>query len=146
MSEVHRPSRAWRRVKGGYTLIEVLIVLAIIALLVALVGPRFYAMFDQAKVKTTTTQIATLKTSLDIMNTDIGRYPTEQEGLNLLMQSPGQGVANWNGPYLSGELPKDAWGNPFVYVAAAEGGQPQVESLGSDGKPGGSGNAADIIK
>ena len=73
--------------------------------------------------------------------------PTEQEGLNLLMQSPGQGVANWSGPYLdSGELPKDGWGNAFVYIPAPEGGQPQVESLGSDGKPGGTGNAADLIK
>ena len=62
-------------------------------------------------------------------------------------RSPGQGVANWSGPYLdSGELPKDGWGNAFVYIPAPEGGQPQVESLGSDGKPGGTGNAADLIK
>jgi general secretion pathway protein G len=136
-----------RRAKAGYTLIEILIVLAIIAMLVALVGPRLFALFDKAKVQATTTEIAALKTGLDTMQIDIGRYPTEQEGLNLLVQAPGQGVAGWSGPYLSSpEIPKDKWGNPYVYVAPPEGGQPQVGSLGSDGKPGGSGNAADIIR
>lgn len=147
MTEVLLPSR-WRlRSKAGYTLIEILIVLAIIALLVSLVGPRLFALYDKSKAQTTTTEIATLKTALDTMQIDIGRYPTEQEGLNLLVAAPGQGVANWSGPYLSSpELPKDKWGNAYLYVAPPEGGQPQVGSYGSDGKPGGAGTAADILK
>jgi general secretion pathway protein G len=147
MTEVLPPRRRRLRARAGYTLIEVLIVLAIIALLVALVGPRLFSLYDGAKAKTTNTQIANLKTALDTMQIDIGRYPTEQEGLNLLVQAPGQGVANWSGPYLSSpELPKDGWGNAYLYVAPPEGGQPQVGSYGADGKPGGSGTAADIIK
>ena len=133
--------------KGGYTLIEVLIVLAIIALLVALVGPRLFSIYDKAKAQASTTEIATLKTALDTMQIDIGRYPSEQEGLNLLVQSPGQGVAGWSGPYLSSaELPTDKWGNPYLYIPPPEGGQPQVGSYGADGKPGGSGTASDIVK
>lgn len=147
LSSRRKPRSGRLGAKAGYTLIEVLIVLAIIAMLVAVVGPRLFALYDGAKAKTTNTQIANLKTALDTMQIDIGRYPTEQEGLNLLVQSPGQGVTNWSGPYLSSaELPKDGWGNAFVYVPAPEGGQPQVESLGADGKPGGTGTAADLIK
>jgi general secretion pathway protein G len=135
------------RRKAGYTLVEILIVLAIIALLVAVVGPEFAKIFDGAKVKTTNTQIAELKTALDTMQPDIGRYPTQQEGLNLLLQSPGQGVSNWSGPYLKGGVvPKDAWGNDFVYLPGPDGAPPQIESFGSDGKQGGKDNAADIIK
>jgi general secretion pathway protein G len=145
MTAVQLPRRL--RAKAGYTLIEVLIVLAIIALLVALVGPRLFSLYDKAKAQTTTTEITTLKTALDTMQIDIGRYPSEQEGLNLLVQAPGQGVANWSGPYLSSaEVPKDKWGNPYLYVPAPEGGQPQVGSYGADGKAGGSGTATDIIK
>ncbi|HET9159599.1 MAG TPA: type II secretion system major pseudopilin GspG [Caulobacteraceae bacterium] len=147
MIELAPLRKARLKAKAGYTLVEILIVLAIIALLVAIVGPRLFTLFEGAKVKTTTTQIANLKQSLSIMQSDIGRFPTEQEGLNLLVQSSGQGVNNWSGPYLSsGEVPKDGWGNPFVYVAPAEGGEPQVASYGSDGKPGGTGTAADIVK
>jgi general secretion pathway protein G len=133
--------------KAGYTLIEILIVLAIIALIVALVGPRLFALYDKSKVTATGVEITTLKSALDVMQIDIGRYPTEQEGLALLVQAPGQGVPGWSGPYLSSsELPKDKWNNPYVYIGAPEGGQPKVGSLGADGKEGGSGNAADIVK
>jgi general secretion pathway protein G len=140
-------SRRRLRAKAGYTLIEILIVLAIIALLVAVVGPKFFDLYEGSKAKTTTTQLANLKTALGYMQVDIGRFPTEQEGLNLLMQSPGEGVTGWKGPYLdTGELPKDAWGNPFIYIAPPDGGVPQVESLGSDAKPGGTGTKTDLIK
>jgi general secretion pathway protein G len=81
------------------------------------------------------------------MHLDIGRYPTQQEGLTLLVRAPGEGVANWSGPYLSGDLPKDPWGKDYIYIPAqADNEEPKISTLGSDGKPGGTGNAADITE
>lgn len=131
--------------KAGFSLMEVLIVLAIIALLAALVGPQLFKQLDKGKVTAATVQLKTFKQALDTMQLEIGRYPSEQEGLLLLVQSPGEGVPNWSGPYMA-TLPKDPWGSDYVYVAPAEGGQPQVGTLGSDRKQGGTGNAADIVQ
>ena len=133
--------------KAGYSLIEIMIVLAIIGLIVALVGPRFFAQFDKAKVTTATTQAKSLKEALHTMNLDIGRYPTEQEGLRLLVQAGGDGAQGWQGPYLSSaDLPKDPWKNDYIYVAPADGQDPRVGSFGADGKEGGSGVNADILQ
>jgi general secretion pathway protein G len=138
-------ARARRKgAKGGYSLMEILIVLAIMGLLVALVGPQLANMFGGAQGKTATAQIRTLKEALETMNLDIGRYPTQEEGLTLLVQAPGDGVANWNGPYLNKGLPEDPWKRPYVYAAPAEGAQPVVSTLGKDGKPGGTGANEDI--
>ena len=133
--------------KAGYSLIEIMIVLAIIGLIVALVGPRFFAQFDKAKVTTATTQAKSLKEALHTMNLDIGRYPSEQEGLHLLVQAGGDGAQGWQGPYLSSpDLPQDPWKNDYVYVAPGEGQDPLVGSFGADGKEGGSGVNADILQ
>jgi general secretion pathway protein G len=129
--------------KAGYSLMEILIVLAIMGLLVALVGPQLANLFGGAQSKTATAQIKTLKETLHTMNLDIGRYPSQEEGLNLLVQAPGDGVANWNGPYLD-KLPQDPWKQPYVYTAPGDSGEPTVSSLGKDGKPGGTGANADI--
>ena len=132
--------------KAGFTLLEILIVLSIIALIAALVGPRLFNQFDKSKATAAAVQVKSLKSALDTMELEIGRYPTQQEGLSLLIQAPGEGVANWSGPYLSGELPKDPWGHDYVYEPpAGDGDQPKVGTYGSDAKPGGSGNAADIF-
>lgn len=133
------------RAKAGYSLMEILIVLAIMGLLVALVGPQLANMFGGAQTKTSTAQIRTLKEALETMNLDIGRYPSEQEGLGLLVQSAGEGVPNWNGPYLSSGLPNDPWKKPYVYSPPTDGTGPKVMTLGKDGKPGGSGADADIV-
>lgn len=130
--------------KAGYSLMEILIVLAIMGLLVALVGPQLANMFGGAQGKTATAQIRTLKEALETMNLDIGRYPTQEEGLTLLIQAPGDGVANWNGPYLNKGLPSDPWKRPYIYAAPAEGAQPVISTLGKDGKPGGTGADEDI--
>lgn len=130
--------------KAGYSLMEILIVLAIMGLLVALVGPQLANMFGGAQGKTATAQVRTLKEALETMNLDIGRYPTQEEGLTLLVQAPGDGVANWNGPYLNKGLPEDPWKRPYIYAAPADGGQPVVSTLGKDGKPGGTGANEDI--
>jgi general secretion pathway protein G len=131
--------------KAGYSLLEILIVLAIIALIAALVGPRLFAQLDHAKVTTARVQTRSLEAALQTMELDIGRYPTESEGLNLLVAGDRKSIAGWNGPYLSSGLPNDPWGHAYAYDPppdAAHG--PKVHSLGSDGKPGGADNAADI--
>ena len=129
--------------KAGYSLMEILIVLAIIGLLVALVGPELMKTFGGAQTKSATAQVKTIKEALNQMNIDIGRYPTDAEGLGLLTQALDGDVANWNGPYLSGGVPLDPWKKPYVYKLS-ETGEPIIVSLGKDGKEGGTGADADI--
>ena len=146
-SPLGRQGRRRHRAKGGYSLMEILIVLAIIGMLVGIAGPRLMHLQGGAKAKAATLEVKALKNGLDMMELDIGRYPTQQEGLGLLVQAPGGGVPNWNGPYLQGStVPNDPWGKPYVYTPPGDSGgkEPQVTSLGEDGKPGGSGNDADI--
>ncbi len=143
--QTSRKLRRRRAGKAGYSLLEILIVLAIIALIAALVGPRLFAQFDKSKVTAARVQVKQLVSAVETMRLDIGRYPTAAEGLGLLNSAPSGSVANWSGPYLAGGLPKDPWGHDYVYTApSGEGVEPKVVSYGSDGRPGGSGNAADI--
>lgn len=131
--------------RHGYSLLEVLIVLSIIALIVAIVGPRLLGQLDRSKTTTARVQIRSLQTSLDTLRLDIGRYPLDNEGLELLTRADPRAVAGWYGPYVSGDLPLDPWNRPYGYAApTTTEGRPDVFSLGSDGKPGGSGLAADI--
>lgn len=146
-SPLSRRRRLRHRAKGGYSLMEILIVLAIIGMLVGIAGPRLMHLQSGAKAKAATLEVKALKNGLDMMELDIGRYPTQQEGLSLLVQAPGGGVSNWNGPYLQDStVPNDPWGKPYIYAPPGDTGgkEPQVTSLGEDGKPGGSGNDADI--
>lgn len=137
--------RAYRRT-AGYSLLEILIVLSIIALIAALVGPRLFAQLDKSKTVAAHVQMKSLKSAIETMRLDISRYPTQEEGLGLLVKAPGDGVANWSGPYLSGALPKDPWGRDYIYQAPADNQEPHIVTLGADGKPGGSGNDADITE
>ncbi len=129
--------RGGAALKAGYSLLEILIVLAIIALIAALVGPRLFAQLDHAKVTTARVQVRSLETALQTMELDIGRYPTEGEGLTLLVQGDHKQVAGWNGPYLASGVPLDPWGHPYVYEPPADAAHaPRVHSLGPEGKPG----------
>ena len=135
-----------RRRRRGFSLLEILIVLALMALIVTLVGPRMIAQLDRGKVTAAKVQARSLVSSLKTMRIDLGRYPTAEEGLALLTRPPAAADSGvWLGPYIEGEPPTDPWGNPYVYEPPASfDGSPRVISLGGDGRPGGSGTAADI--
>jgi general secretion pathway protein G len=136
--------RSRRRSEGGFTLVEILVVITIIGLIMALVGPRVLNYLSESKVKTARIQIQSLGSALDLFYLDAGRYPSSAEGLGALVQPIG-GVASWNGPYLKGgSVPLDPWGKAYVYRSPGEHGAYDVVSLGSDGQEGGSGTAADI--
>lgn len=132
---------------AGFTLIEMLVVLVIIGLLAGLVGPKLFTKVDSSKVQTAQTQVKMLKGALETFRLDIGRFPTEAEGLSLLNTPPADEKlkSRWRGPYLDEDLPLDPWGNPYQYSMPGTNNQPfALYSLGADGKRGGESYDADI--
>ena len=129
--------------QAGFTLIELLIVVIILGVLAALVGPRLFGRVGQSRQAAARVQIELLGAALDQFKLDVGRYPTSQEGLQALQQSPGN-APGWEGPYLKKDVPRDPWGNPYQYRSPGEHGEYDVSSFGSDGQPGGEGEAADV--
>lgn len=133
-----------RQTALGFTLVELLVVLAILGLLAGLVGPQVMKFLGSSKSKTAHLQIADLAATLDLYRLEVGRYPTTSEGLGALVANPGN-VPNWNGPYLKkGEVPKDPWGNDYSYRLPGEHGAFDIWSLGADGREGGEGEDADV--
>lgn len=135
--------------EAGYSLLEILVVLAIIGTLISVVGPNLLNKADDAKKVAAKSQAKTLRLALDSFALDTGRYPTAQEGLAVLVNPPAGDNGLWAGPYLDGNLPLDPWKNAFIYqpsVVLDNGRQsiPKVISLGADGAAGGVGNNADI--
>jgi general secretion pathway protein G len=125
-----------RRSEAGFTLVEVLVVVAIIGLLMGLVGPRVLNYLSDSKVKTARIQIQGFSAALDLYYLDNGRYPTAAEGLGALTQRP-DGAASWNGPYLNGNsVPKDPWGRPYVYKFPGQQSAYEIISLGPEGREG----------
>lgn len=135
-----------RESEAGYSLMEILIVIAITGLLLALVTPRLMNQFDRSKVVAAQAQVREIKATIDIFRLDVGRYPTEAENLSVLIVAPADedDGRRWQGPYLE-ELPQDPWGNPYIYVAGGSGEPARVMSYGADGVEGGSGQDADIV-
>lgn len=154
IARLRRDRGAGRPARAGYSLLEILVVLAIIALIAAVVGPRLFAQLDRSKTTTARVQIRALEAALDTMRLDIGRLPTDQEGLDLLIRANDGQAPGWAGPYLdSGAVPADPWGRPYVYAAPAQGAddatgaagaRARVVSLGADGQEGGEGVNADV--
>lgn len=140
---MQQPTQAATRQSHGFTLLELLVVMVIIGLLASYVGPKFFAQIGASEVKTALAQMDAIEKALDQFRIDVGRYPTTEQGLGALIERP-SGFGRWNGPYLKKEVPPDPWGNPYVYKAPGEHGDFDLLSLGRDGQPGGSGEAADL--
>ena len=130
--------------EGGFTLVEMLVVIAIIGLVMGLVGPRVLSYLGDAKVKAAKLQIESFGSALDLFYLDVGRYPSASEGLTALVERPGNAPV-WNGPYLkNAAVPADPWGHAYLYRVPGERGPYEIVSFGSDGQEGGTGTAADI--
>jgi general secretion pathway protein G len=133
-----------RNAERGFTLVEMLVVISIIALVMGLVGPRVLNFLTDSKIKTAKIQIESFEGALDLYFLDAGRYPTSSEGLSALIQRPGNAVV-WNGPYLKGNMvPTDPWGAPYVYRSPGQHGAYDIISHGTDKQEGGLGAEADI--
>lgn len=134
-----------RHGEKGFSLVEIIVVITIIALIMTLVGPRVLNHLGESKAKAAKIQIESLASALDLYFLDTGQYPSNAEGLNALVQRPGNNPG-WNGPYLRGTtVPNDPWGRPYGYRAPGSQGGYDIISYGSDGQEGGSGVAADIM-
>lgn len=130
--------------KNGFTLIELLVVIIVLGLLAALVAPRMFGKVGKAKSNTGKAQIENFVTALEAYRLDVGKYPTTSQGLNALRVKPAE-AKNWDGPYLGKEVPKDPWGNDYVYKAPGEHGDYDIVSYGGDAAPGGEGENRDIV-
>jgi general secretion pathway protein G len=144
MYPVTKQLSASRGRSGGFTLLELLVVIVIIGLLAAYVGPKYFSQLGKSEVTIARAQIEAFEKSLDTYRLDVGRYPSTEEGLAALLVAPANGAAKWNGPYLKKAVPPDPWGHPFQYRAPGAKGEFEILSLGRDGQPGGSGEDADI--
>jgi general secretion pathway protein G len=131
--------------EAGFTLLEMLVVLVIMGLVVGFVGPQLMGRVDVSRQIAAETQGRMLKSALDTMRLDIGRYPTKEEGLAMLVTAPQDErvAAKWRGPYLSEALPADPWGNPYQYEPLSPN-SVALFSLGADGEPGGEDINADV--
>ena len=130
--------------EGGFTLVEILVVITIIGLIMSLVGPRVLNYLGESKVKAAKIQIQSFSSALDLFYLDAGRYPSSSEGLTALVK-PAAGLTAWNGPYLKGgNVPNDPWGKAYLYRSPGERSAYEIVSYGADGQEGGTGTAADI--
>ena len=132
------------RMRRGFTLLELLVVILIIGLLTGIVAPRFMGQITRSEVTTARAQLDAFRKALEAFRIDTGRYPGTNEGLAALVSAPA-GDARWHGPYLQDAAPLDPWGMPYQYQAPGPNGRDyQVLSYGHDRAAGGSGDDADL--
>lgn len=146
-SELIRRLPAGRRRIQGFTLIEILVVIVVIAILATLVAPNIFQHVGAAKSATAKSQIEMLGTALDAYRLDNGHYPTTQQGLDALWIMPTvDPPTNWRGPYLRKPVPLDPWGAAYIYMSPGQVNPNGYDLLtyGADGRPGGTGEDADI--
>ena len=133
-----------RNGQAGVTLIEMLVVLMIIGLFAALVGPKLFRRSDTARITAARVQIKNFETAIGMYKLDTGLFPTTEQGLQALRERP-SGLTQWDGPYLP-EIPADPWARPYVYKFPGEhGDEPDIISYGADGQPGGEALNADVV-
>jgi general secretion pathway protein G len=127
-----------RKQKRGFTLIELLLVLVILGVLAGIVVPRFGGQTERARETAAQTQISTFKTALDTYEVDMGSYPKGKDGLKELVTQP-RNAKNWRGPYLQGDIPKDPWGNDYIYESPGKHNPStyDIMSMGKDARVGG---------
>ena len=135
--------KAIRRREKGFTLLELLVVVAIIGLLAGFVAPRYFSQVGKSEVNAARAQMDALEKALDQYRLDTGRYPSNELGLKALVERPAS-EPKWNGPYLKKAVPLDPWGKAYEYKTPGKKGDFDLTSYGKDGQPGGSGEDADI--
>ena len=127
----------------GFTLLELLVVIVIIGLLAGYVAPRYFSQVGKSEIQVARAQIESLEKALDQYRLDMRRYPSAEEGLDALVAKPAN-AQTWSGPYLKKAVPNDPWGRPYVYRTPGQKSEFELVSYGRDGKPGGTGEDADI--
>jgi general secretion pathway protein G len=146
MVPASQPGRAprHRRALAGFTLLELLVVIVIIGLLAAYVGPKYFEKLGKSEVTVAKAQIEAFEKTLAMYRLDLGRYPSTEEGMAALSIAPATAGTKWSGPYLEKGLPLDPWGNAYQYRSPGTKSDYEIVSMGKDGQPGGTGQNADI--
>jgi general secretion pathway protein G len=129
--------------QSGFTLLELLVVMVIIGLLASIIAPQYFGQIGKSNVKVARAQVEALGQALDQYRLDVGRYPTSEQGLSALRTAPAD-TTKWRGPYLKRDVPPDPWGLAYQYKSPGQHGDYDLQSLGSDGQPGGEGEASDV--
>lgn len=127
----------------GFTLLELLVVMVIIGLLAAYVGPRYFSQIGKSEIKVARAQMVAFEQAIDQYKLDTGHFPSSEQGLKVLEIKP-ENEKRWDGPYLKKKLPLDPWGNAYIYRSPGEHGDYDILSYGNDGRSGGDSEAADL--